>query len=43
MNTFLLYLLVAVLTVGIGVALYFLLRTRWSRRGEFDATRDLFI
>jgi hypothetical protein len=42
MSTFIIYLAGAVLAVGIGVALFFLLRTKISRR-EFDATRDLFI
>lgn len=43
MNSLIVYFSLAVLSVGIGVALYFLIKTKWSRHNEFDATRDLFI
>lgn len=42
MNT-LIVLASAVLAGGIGTAVYFLLKLRWGKRNEFDATRDLFI
>ncbi len=33
----------AVLAGGIAFLLYFLLRSKWGKNREFDATRDLFI
>jgi hypothetical protein len=38
------YILIAIVLAGVagGVVLY-LLRSRWSKAEEFDATKDLFI
>lgn len=43
MNTLILLLSSVVLAGGIGVLVYFLFKTKWGKRNEFDATRDLFI
>lgn len=43
MNILILLFSLAVLTIGIGVALFFIFKSKWGRRKEFDATRDLFI
>jgi len=43
MNTLILFCLSVILAAGIGAIIYFLTRSKMERRGEFDATRDLFI
>lgn len=43
MNTLILLISSVVLAGAIGTVVYFLFKLKWSKRNEFDATRDLFI
>jgi hypothetical protein len=43
MNILILLLSSVVLAGGIGLVIYLLFKSKWAKRKEFDATRDLFI